>query len=54
VRGDGRDPAILADAMVGTDALSHMAVPRITTCTANRRAALYVTCDGSFNDVAAA
>ena len=54
VRGDIRDPEVVAEAMKGMDAVVHMAALRITACAANPREALEVMCDGSFNVVEAA
>ena len=54
VRGDIRDPAVVAEAMKGIDAVVHMAALRITACAADPREALEVMCDGSFNVIDAA
>jgi UDP-glucose 4-epimerase len=54
VRGDIRDANVVRNAMVGMDAVIHMAALRITACAANPREAMEVMCDGSFNVVEAA
>jgi UDP-glucose 4-epimerase len=54
VQGDIRDPAIVDRAVVGIDAVIHMAALRITACAAEPREALEVMCDGAFNVVDAA
>ena len=54
VRDDIRDPAAVAEAMKGMDAVIHMAALRITACAAHPREALEVMCDGSFNVIDAA
>jgi len=54
VRGDIRDTAAVNQAMVGMDAVIHMAALRITACAADPREAMEVMCDGSFNVVEAA
>ena len=54
VRGDIRDANVVRTAMVGMDAVIHMAALRITACAANPREAMEVMCDGSFNVVEAA
>jgi UDP-glucose 4-epimerase len=54
IHGDIRDPAVVAEATRGVDAVIHMAALRITACSAEPRAALEVMCDGSFNVVEAA
>jgi UDP-glucose 4-epimerase len=54
VRGDIRDAARVQELVQGMDAVIHMATLRITACATERRAALEVMCDGSFNVVDAA
>lgn len=54
VVGDIRDPAALAAAMDGIDAVYHLAALRITACAAEPREAMDVMCTGSFNVVEAA
>jgi UDP-glucose 4-epimerase len=54
VRGDIRDAARVQELVNGMDAVIHMATLRITACATERRAALEVMCDGSFNVVDAA
>ncbi|MEF7616701.1 NAD-dependent epimerase/dehydratase family protein [Aquincola sp. MAHUQ-54] len=54
IRGDVRNPADVRHAMLGIDAVVHMAALRITACAADPRAAMEVMCNGSFNVVDAA
>jgi len=53
-RGDIRDRATVQQAMVGMDAVIHMATLRITACADQPREAFEVMCTGSFNVVEAA
>jgi UDP-glucose 4-epimerase len=54
VRGDIRDIDTVQKAMMGIDAVIHMAALRITACAADTREAMEIMCDGSFNVVEAA
>jgi len=54
VRGDIRHRSTVESAMVGIDAVLHMAALRITACAADTREAMEVMCDGTFNVVEAA
>lgn len=54
IRGDIRDVPRVAELVQGVDAVIHMATLRITACATERREALEIMCDGSFNVVDAA
>jgi nucleoside-diphosphate-sugar epimerase len=54
VRGDIRDVPRVTELVRDMDAVIHMATLRITACATERREALEIMCDGSFNVVDAA
>lgn len=54
LHGDIRDSTAINKAMLGMDAVIHMAALRITACAGMPREAMEVMCDGSFNVIEAA